>query len=119
MRLRGWGAKIDGALSGYQVRIAELVQFGCDLGLQSNPGGCSITSDQLGELGLSLQRQYPSEVLATDPHGQASGFGSLAQTGFWLCWSDGTDAINASETDCVARHVGLELGIRTRTIHLK
>ena len=65
---------------------------------------------ELGELGLSLQRQYPSEVLATDPHGQASGFGSLAQTGFWLCWSDGTDAINASETDCVAGHVGLELG---------
>ena len=26
-----------------------------------------------------------------------------------VCWSDGTDAINASETDCVAGHIGLEL----------
>ena len=26
-----------------------------------------------------------------------------------LCWSDGTDAINASETDCLAGHIGLEL----------
>jgi hypothetical protein len=26
-----------------------------------------------------------------------------------VCWSDGTDAINASETDCLAGHVGLEL----------
>ena len=78
------GAKIDGALSGSQVRIAELVQFGCDLGLQSNSGGCSITSDQLGELSLSHQRQYRSDVLATDPHGQASGFGSLGADRIWF-----------------------------------
>jgi hypothetical protein len=26
-----------------------------------------------------------------------------------VCWSDGTDAINASETDCLAGHIGLEL----------
>jgi hypothetical protein len=26
-----------------------------------------------------------------------------------LCWSDGTDAINASETDCLAGHIGFEL----------
>ena len=25
-----------------------------------------------------------------------------------VCWSDGTDAINASETDCLAGHVGFE-----------
>jgi hypothetical protein len=34
------------SLPGSQVRIAELVQFGCDLGLQSSPGGCSIARGQ-------------------------------------------------------------------------
>jgi hypothetical protein len=48
-----------------------------------------------------------------------SGFGSLAQTGFWLCWSDGTDAINASETDCLAGHIGLELPNPREFIPLK
>ena len=55
------------SLSGSQVRIAELVQFGCDLGLQSNPGGCSITSDQLGELGLSRLRLFGLTLAAQQP----------------------------------------------------
>ena len=45
-----------------------------------------------------------------------SGFGSLAQTGFWLCWSDGTDAINASETDCLAGHIGFRTGESVRDL---
>jgi hypothetical protein len=50
----------------------------------------------------------PGEPTGMPGTASPSGFGSLAQTGFWLCWSDGTDAINASETDCVAGVVGLE-----------
>jgi hypothetical protein len=37
-----------------QVRVAELVQFGCDLSLHSRLGGCSIACDQPGEPTLSL-----------------------------------------------------------------
>ena len=44
----------------------------------------------------------------------SSGFGSLAQTGFWLCWSDGTDAINASQTDCLAGHRRIRTGESVR-----
>ena len=40
-------------LPGSQVRVAELVQSGCDLGLQSRLGGCSIACDQPGEPALS------------------------------------------------------------------
>ena len=40
-------------LPGSQVRIAELVQSGWDLGLQSRLGGCSIACDQPGEPALS------------------------------------------------------------------
>jgi len=38
---------------GSQVRVAELVQSGCYLGLQSRLGGCSIAGDQPDEPALS------------------------------------------------------------------
>src|SRR5262245_2841128 len=38
---------------GSQVRVAELVQSGCYLGLQSRLGRCSIAGDQPGEPALS------------------------------------------------------------------
>jgi hypothetical protein len=50
----------------------------------------------------------PGEPTGMPGTASPSGFGSLAQTGFWLCWSDGTDAINASETDCLAGQIGFE-----------
>jgi hypothetical protein len=41
------------SLLGSQVRVAELVQSGCDLGLQPHPGGCYIACDQPSEPTLS------------------------------------------------------------------
>src|SRR5262245_18825371 len=40
-------------LPGPEIRVAKLVQSGCDLGLQSCFGGCSISYDQPGEPALS------------------------------------------------------------------
>ncbi len=40
-------------LPGSQVRVAELVQSGCDLGLQPHIGGRSLACDQPGEPALS------------------------------------------------------------------
>src|SRR5262249_45408219 len=37
------------SLPGSQVRVAELVQSGCDLGLQSRLCGCHMACDQPGE----------------------------------------------------------------------
>jgi len=41
------------SLSGAQIRVAELVQSGCDLGPQSRLGGCPITCNQPGEPALN------------------------------------------------------------------
>ena len=38
---------------GSKVRVAELVQSGCDLGIQSLVGGCSFACDQPGEPAVS------------------------------------------------------------------
>jgi hypothetical protein len=41
------------SLPGSQIRVAKLVQSGCDLGLQSGFGWCSVACDQPGEPPLS------------------------------------------------------------------